>query len=211
MSCGKHDLCRNAVESDISSVARIHLAAFDGFFLSQLGHKFLCAMYLAFLKSPGSVFLVYETAPGQLAGFVVGAVQGQKDRWLAVRFFPKFLLAGVPAISRHPVQVVKRLWGRFFETSESPKVPTDAAILRSIGVLPFIRGTGAAASLLKAFENLALKRGAKHVFLTTDEVNNERAQRFYERGGYALVARFQQDGERWMWLISKSLNGSVNE
>ncbi len=199
--------CRNAVEGDIDAVARIHLAAFDGFFLSQLGYRFLCVMYRAFLKSPSSLFVVFEMASGQLAGFAVGALEGQKDRWLAVRFLPQFLWAVIPAVMRHPVPVVKRLWARFADAGERVQVPPGAAVLRSIGVLPSLRGAGAAASLLQAFEALALHKEAGQVFLTTDEMNNERAQRFYERGGYALVVRFKQDGERGMWLMSKNLKG----
>lgn len=203
--------CRHAVDGDIDTVARIHLAAFDGFFLSQLGYRFLCVMYRAFLKSPSSLFVVFETASGQLAGFAVGALQGQKDRWLAVRFLPQFLWAVVPAVLRHPVPVIKRLWARFFDAGESLQVPPGAAVLRSIGVLPSLRGAGAAASLLQAFEALALSKGAGQVYLTTDGVNNERAQRFYERGGYGLVARFQQDREREMWLMSKNLKRPSHE
>ena len=203
--------CRHAVEGDVNAVARIHLAAFDGFFLSQLGYRFLCVMYRAFLKSPSSLFVVFETDSGQLAGFAVGALQGQKDRWLAVRFLPQFLWAVVPAVLRHPVPVVKRLLARFFDTGESLQVSPGAAVLRSIGVLPSLRGAGVAAALLQAFEALALSKGAGQVFLTTDEVDNERAQRFYERGGYGLVARFQQDRERGMWLMSKNLKGPIHE
>lgn len=203
--------CRHAVEEDIDAVARIHLAAFDNFFLSQLGCRFLRVMYRAFLRSPGSLFVVFETSSAQLAGFAVGALQGHKDRRLAIQFFPQFLLAVVPAILLHPVPVVKRLWARFFDAGDPLQVPLDAAFLRSIGVLPFLRGSGAAASLLQAFEALALSKGAGHVFLTTDEMNNERAQRFYERGGYELVARFQQDRKRGMWLMSKNLNVSTHE
>jgi GNAT superfamily N-acetyltransferase len=205
------EVCRKAVEGDIDAVARIHLAAFDGFFLSKLGYSFLCVMYRAFLKSPSSLFVVFETASGQLAGFAVGALQEQKDRCLAVRFLPQFLWAVVPAVLRHPIPVVKRLWARFFDAGELVEVPPGAAVLRSIGVLPSLRGAGAAAALLHAFESLALSQGAGQVFLTTDEVNNKRAQRFYERGGYRLVVRFQQDRERGMWLMSKDLNGPTYE
>ena len=203
--------CRHAVEGDIDAVVRIHLAAFDGFFLSKLGYRFLCVMYRAFLKSPSSLFVVFEMESGQLAGFAVGALHGQKDRWLAVRFLPQFLWAVVPAVLRDPVPVVKRLWARFFDPGESLQAPPGAAVLRSIGVQPSLQGSGAAASLLQAFEVMALSKGSGQVFLTTDEVNNERAQRFYERGGYELVARFQQDSERGMWLMSKNLKGPIHE
>jgi len=168
-------------------------------------------MYRAFFKSPGSLFVVYEMPPGQLAGFAVGALHGQKDRWLAVRFFPHFLLAVIPALSRHPALVIKRLWARFFDADKLPQIPCGAAVLRSIGVLPSVRGAGVAASLLQAFERVTLSNGADQMFLTTDEFNNERAQRFYERAGYRLVARFQQVGERGMWLMAKSLKEPIDE
>ena len=197
--------CRHAVVGDIPSVARIHLAAFEGFFLCQLGYRFLCVMYLAFLRNPKSLFLVSETASGQLVGFAVGALHGQKDRWLALRFMPHFLFAVFPVVVRDPIPLFKRLCARFFDVGESPQLPESAAVLRSIGVLPSMRGTGAAVSLLNSFEALAVVNGACQVFLTTDELNNHRALRFYERSGYQFVSCFQQDGQRGMWLMSKDL------
>ena len=197
--------CRLAEMSDVPKVAHIHVAAFSNFFLTQLGFKFLCVMYRAFLCSEKCIFVVAESANGQLAGFAVGVLMGQKDRALAVRFFPQFLVAVVPAVMRHPVTVVKRLCMRFFDECDSPQLPPDAIVLRSIGVLPTMLGLGAAADLLQTFEAFALSKGTRHVYLTTDELNNERAQRFYTSGGYSLVSRFQQGRKRWMWLMSKNL------
>jgi ribosomal protein S18 acetylase RimI-like enzyme len=202
--------CRCAVESDIPSVARIHLAAFNGFFLSQLGFRFLCVMYQAFLKSPLYIFVVHETASGELDGFAVGTFKGQNDRWLALRFLPQFIVAIFPAVLRNPLPVVKRLLVRFFSAGELLLLPSNATVLRSIGVLPTTRGSGAAASLMQAFEALAIIKGSKLVFLTTDEMNNERAQRFYERCGYQRVVLFEQYDVRRMWVMSKNLNSSDN-
>lgn len=203
--------CRNAEFKDISLIVEIHLAAFQNYFLSQLGYEFLSVMYKAFLRSPKCIFVVFELTENELGGFVVGTVSGGADRWLALRFFPQFLLAIVPAVVRHPINVVRRLIKRFFDADEMPDVPSNAALLRSIGVLPSIRGGGAAIALLKAFEVLALAKGAEHVYLTTDEVENERAQRFYVRAGYGLCARFKQDGRRRMWLMSKKIKEAVHE
>jgi GNAT superfamily N-acetyltransferase len=197
--------CRHAVVGDIPSVARIHLAAFEGFFLCQLGYRFLCVMYLAFFRNPKSLFIVSEEASGQLVGFAVGSLHCQNDRWLALRFLPQFLFAVFPVVVRDPIPLVKRLCVRFFDVGESPQLPDNAAVLRSIAVLPSMRGTGAAASLLSSFEASALFNGAFQVFLTTDELNNHRALRFYERSCYRFVSCFQQDGQRGMWLMSKNL------
>jgi ribosomal protein S18 acetylase RimI-like enzyme len=90
-------------------------------------------------------------------------------------------------------------------------MPTDAAMLRSIGVLISERGSGAAFALLEAFERIAYERGSKQVYLTTDGNDNERAQNFYKRHGYLLVKSFQQDKKRLMWLMSKTLRRFPNE
>ena len=197
--------CRIAKDEDIRSVARIHLVAFRGFFLSELGYEFLCAMYRAFLRSPCGLFVVFETEPDRVVGFAVGALQRRNDRWLAIRFLPHFLVAIVPAIMRNPVQTVKRLIARFIDGGVAPQVPKGAAVLRSIAVLPSFRGFGAATCLIKDFELLALSKGARQVFLTTDELNNTSVQRFYERCGYNLFCRFHQDSKRAMWLMSKDI------
>lgn len=208
MSSESNDRCREALISDVPRVARIHLEAFEGFFLSELGYRFLCVMYRAFLVNPSGVFVVHLSKDGQVTGFAVGALsKGQKDRWLALRFMPQFLWAALPAIFRRPQMIVTRLAARFFETGSSFNVPKDAAVLRSIGVLPSERGSGAAGGLLGAFEQMALRQGAAHVYLTTDQDSNERAQNFYKRHGYRVAERFQQDGQRPMWLMSKLLRG----
>jgi GNAT superfamily N-acetyltransferase len=212
VSSERNDRCRLALISDVPSVARIHLDAFEGFFLSELGYGFVCVMYRAFLVNPAGVFVVHESKDGQVTGFAVGALSnGHKDRWLALRFMPQFLWAALPAIFRRPRTIVTRLAARFFETGASFDVPNDVALLRSIGVLTSERGSGAAVGLLGAFEQMALRQGATHVYLTTDQDNNERAQKFYKRHGYSVSECFQQDSQRPMWLMSKLLRGVVHE
>lgn len=206
------DWCRQALISDVPSVVSIHLDAFRGFFLSELGCKFLSVMYGAFLVNPAGIFVVHESKDGQITGFAVGALSsGQKDRWIALRFMPHFLWAALPAIFRRPRKIVMRLSSRFFETGSSLDIPNDAAVLRSIGVLTSKRGGGAADGLLGAFEKMALRQGAAHVYLTTDQNRNGRAQNFYKRHGYGVADCFRQDGKRPMLLMSKLLREVVNE
>lgn len=206
------DRCRQALISDVPCVARIHLEAFEGFFLSELGYRFLCVMYRAFLVNPAGIFVVKESKAGLITGFAVGAMRsGQKDRWLALRFMPHFLWAALPASFRCPRKIATRLLSRFFETGTSFDLPNDAAVLRSIGVLTSERGGGAASGLLRVFEQMAVRKGAAHVYLTTDQEHNERAQNFYKRHGYVFAECFYQDRQRPMWLMSKLLRGVVHE
>ncbi len=212
MSSEKNGLCRQAFDRDVKEVAIVHLDAFKGFFLTELGYKFLCVMYRAFLLNPSSIFVVHEANSGRVTGFAVGTLGGRKkDCWLAVRFLPQFLLAALPAIARSPRAILRRLAARFFETGSTFRLPNNAVMLRSIGVVTSEHGSTTAFSVLEAFEKVAFTQGATHIFLTTDQDNNDRAQNFYKRHGYCVVERFQQDGYRPMYLMSKYLNGAFYE
>lgn len=198
--------CREATVEDIDQVARIHIAAFPEFFLTQLGSRFLCVMYRAFLLSPVSVFVVCQRADGHLCGFAVGALQsGPRDRRLALQFLPKFIWAIIPALLRRPLWIIQRIWARFFETGGAPVVSSQAVMLRSIGVSPEAQGGGVAVALLSSFERLGLSLGSTEIALTTDVDNNERAQGFYRKQGYEVQAQFCQDGDRQMYLMTKNI------
>lgn len=198
--------CRTATLSDIAKVVSVHLNAFPGFFLTELGAGFLRVMYKSFLTDKKGIFVVHESDQGEVDGFAVGALTSTtSDRWLALRFLPEFLIAAVPAILAHPRTVTVRLLQRFFETDQMPAMLDGSAVLRSIGVVGAARGSGAAGALLRVFEEAALSRGACRLCLTTNEDDNERAQRFYSKHGYEVTARFQQSGSRRMLLMSKPL------
>ena len=195
--------------ADIDEVVRVHLEAFPGFFLTDLGAPFLRVMYKSFLSDANGIFVVHPSPTGGLDGFAVGTLSSQtRDRWLALRFLPEFVVVVIPAMLGRPRKVGVRLARRFFETDDMPEMPEGSAVLRSIGVSGLARGSGAADALLRAFEQDASARGACRLCLTTNEDGNQRAQKFYARHGYQLVARFQQSGSRRMWLMSKSLGGA---
>jgi len=196
-------MCRSAEEKDLSQVADVHVAAFPGFFLTMLGHSFLRVMYRAFLVSPGSVFVVDES-DGRVRGFAVGVLKAAgKDRKLAVRFFPQFAVAVLPGILRNPIKVIRRIIGQLLSEGGQPEMPDGCVVLRSIGVLPEMKGAGVANRLLAEFENFAREKGAKAVALTTDAENNERAIGFYVKHGYQVQQEFKQDDSRKMLLLAK--------
>ena len=60
----------------------------------------------------------------------------------------------------------------------------DAALLRSVVVMPGLRGTGVGRALVAAAEELASERGAQTVYLLT-----ETAAEWFPRLGYAPMAR----------------------
>lgn len=199
-------MCRSAEEKDLSQVADVHVAAFPGFFLTMLGHSFLRVMYRAFLMSQGSVFVVDEL-DGRVLGFAVGVQTSVgKDRKLAMKFFPQFAIAVLPGIVRNPIKVIRRIMGQLLSEGGQPEMPVGCVILRSIGVLPEMKGGGVANRLLTAFERMAREQGANEVALTTDADNNERAIRFYLKHGYRVQQEFKQDDSRAMLLLTKSIS-----
>ncbi len=197
---------RVATTADIDAVVEVHLAAFPGFFLSMLGPAFLRAMYQAFLLSGGGIFVVGEEG-GLVRGFAVGAMKSAgRDRDLARRHAMRFLLSSIPGILRNPVKVGRRLLARLRSGGDEYQVPDCAATLRSIGVVPDMRGRRFADELLREFERRASTLGAKSVALTTDANDNARAIRFYLKNSYEIAGSFESGEGRAMLLMVKGLS-----
>jgi len=197
--------CRDANLADIPAVAAVHMKAFPGFFLTTLGASFVKTMYKAFLLNTNGVFVVCESDKS-VCGFAVGALaSSNKDRKLAMKLLPQFLWSVIPAVLQNPFRVLTRIVRQFMAQDGSPSVPKGAAVLRSIGVLPELKGGGAASLLLQEFEQRALQMGATSLALTTDVLDNERAIQFYSKHGYQIVQEFKQDKHRAMFLMLKEL------
>lgn len=194
---------------DVPSVVDVHVAAFPGFFLTTLGPAFLRTMYRAFLANAGGVFVVAK-ANQDVHGFAVGALKSAgKDRALALRYLPQFLISVIPGLARSPIKVSRRILSQFFAVGEQITIPEDAAVLRSIGIIPSARGTGVAAHLLREFERCSFLKGARSVALTTDAIDNARAIKFYQKNGYEVAQEFMQDKNRRMLLMLKTLDKNL--
>lgn len=199
-------ICRRVSPGDINAVVTVHRLAFSGFFLTSLGVRFLRVMYKTFSLDPSGLFFVSE-ANGRILGFAVGIMNDEEnDRSLALRYLPEFLLAAIPAVCMHPVSVLKRLGSVFFSFGDQPKIPVGAAVLRSIGIIPDMKGSGIANDLLNNFEQQAKKKSAKFVALTTDSFNNGRAINFYKKNGYQIFQEFKNSTGRNMLVMVKAID-----
>lgn len=195
--------CFLAGLDDVSAVVDVHIAAFPGFFLTTLGPTFLKVMYRAFLSSEAGIFIVAKDNHGA-RGFAVGVLKSAgKDRVLALRFLPHFLIAVIPGFLRSPMKVARRLLSQFLGAGGQPEIPDGASVLRSIGIRPEEVGSGLASELLKEYENASIVKGARSVALTTDVIENERAIRFYRKNGYEIKQQFRQGNARLMYLMIK--------
>lgn len=192
-------LFRPATAADIDAVAKVHIQAFPGFFLTRLGYGFLCELYAGFLNHPDGVFLVAENEPGKLIGFAAGTIAPDNFfRDLRKKRAVHFLMHAVPALLKSPSLVVAKLYSAVFYRGDKPANLDGGALLSSIGVLPGVVGKAVGKELLSRFESEAFTRGAPFVYLTTDETDNDRVNHFYTRNGYVVESRFMQGGKRPM-------------
>jgi len=134
-------IIRNATEKDIPDVIRIHLKAFDGFFLSLLGPSFLRLLYVSFMNMDSGVMRVIENDNLDVIGFAAGTTTPQiffsqlrKEKWL------QFALSALPGMLRNPVIVTKKLYHALTYKGDKPANLDNAALLSSIAVLPEFSG-----------------------------------------------------------------------
>lgn len=200
-------IIEQATPSDVAEVARLHVHAFPGFFLTSLGTPFLEELYGGFLGHPSGIFIVAREA-GHIVGFAVGTSK-------PVEFFPDlrrrrrvaFVIKAIPAIFRNPLPVCRKLFHavRYRGEAPAPVERASGALLSSLGVAETCRGSGLAGKLVLEFEQKAAQNGAGFVYLTTDAQGNDRVNRFYANNGYTVVSRFFQSGRREMFRYEKSL------
>lgn len=173
---------------DAPQCVDIHMRAFQGFFLTFLGERFLHELYAAIACDPTGIGFVAEEG-GQMLGFVVGTDQpsGLYRRLLQQRWW-RFGWASVGALLRRPA-ILPRLLRAFTMPNQSPKV-AGCGTLMSIAVDPLHQGKKIGQRLVKAFLEEAARRGLQHVNLTTDQVNNDCANHFYRRMGFSLLREY---------------------
>jgi ribosomal protein S18 acetylase RimI-like enzyme len=189
---------RSATLEDISETIAVHKAAFPVFFLTMLGDRFLFELYRGFLQDSSSIWLI-ASHNNRLIGFVVGTTEpaGFFKRLLLYRW-PAFIVAGGSGFFRHPLQIIRRFLAALVYRGEKPRGIDKATLLSSIGVSPHYAGRGVGLSLVEHFCQEAFSRGTDHVYLLTDDANNNAANRFYVKCGFSLESSFTRDGARKM-------------
>jgi ribosomal protein S18 acetylase RimI-like enzyme len=181
---------------DCARVVDIHLRSFQGFFLTFLGPSFISLLYCATIKDIGGVALVAEQR-NKVCGFVTGTTQPFSfyKRLVKEHLFG-FFWASLQGFLRNPA-ILPRLLRSF--TMPGQPLPTEkCATLMSLAVDPDCQGIGIGKLLVLAFLDEAKKSGCFSVNLTTDAVNNDGINKFYERLGFSLYRSFLTPEKRLM-------------
>lgn len=197
----------SAGEGDLSTLARIHLAAFPESTLSRLGPEVVRLHYSSLRDGPHDVTELVARAGGEPVGFLVGGV----FRGSAVLFITRNRRQLAGAVVTHPRTLLSRAtWSRVAlglrliidrrrpAGSERPaRVPDGSFGVLVLAVVPGARGEGVGRGLLQAGAEHARDGGFTAMHLTTDP--GSPAARFYASQGW--TPRLEPDG-RWEGLMT---------
>ena len=169
----------------VDEVVKVHLAGFAGYFLSFLGPRFLRMLYKGILDDPGGIGLVVTSEGGRIEGFAAGVLQqaGFYRRLIKSRKWA-FAAASMPSLLRRP-WIAPRLLRALRLPAESTKAAAEACLM-SLAVRPDAESMGLGGRLIEGFCLEVSRRGAPAVCLTTDQYNNDQANRLYTRWGFKI-------------------------
>ncbi len=176
----------------LSAVAAVHLAAFEGFYLSALGDRFLREDYARLLEYRGGI-LVGAFSGEDLVGFVAGFVAPDDFYRTLKRQRIRLVIASLPALARRPSRIMAFIanYRRVRRLVCTPAGQRTTAELCSLAVRPKSAGRGIGKRLVREFCVVASRLGADQVILTTDADDNVRVNAFYEAMGFKSRRAFE--------------------
>ena len=195
---------RKPEKEEVHAISDIHLKAFDGFFLSELGSDFLSTYYDSVRENDRGVLLgCFEDK--KLLGFCAATTLSEGfNKYLVKSNFFSFAKIGFFLLFTRP-KALLRLLKNF--TKSDPSVSDDGcyAELLSIGVSPSAQGKGVGKKLLMALEESLNDKNVSQLSLTTDFYNNEKTLNFYKGLGYEIMYDFVAYPDRRMYRLIKKI------
>lgn len=180
---------RHLRAADVDACVAIHVEAFPGFFLSQLGPRFLREFYCGFLDDPEAIALVAVDDTGSVLGVLVGTLRPDgfftrllRRRWAA------FAIASTALALRRPAHIPRLL--RAVGYRGQVALDVDGALLSSICVRRSVQAGGTGSRLLGAFQDTVRDAGTT-AYLLTDRHDNEPANAFYSRNGWTFAGSLE--------------------
>ena len=189
-------------------MARCHLEAFPGTFMTLMGERWLEALYGFYLDQSRGVCIVAADEGGNVVGLAVGGDPGIRDKFLryALYRYPHLIAAGFfrAALVRQVLigEVTRRFTGSASVAVASEDFdPRHAPVgnLLSIGIVPHARGSGIARALLRRFESECATRGYRSLKLSVLR-SNSRAIGFYTKLGWQEVGGAGESARFVMFL-----------
>lgn len=187
----------NIEKEAINDIVSIHLDTFQGFFLTFMGRGFLKLMYRSYVEYNNSGVLVAFENENPI-GFLAysGDLSGLYKYMIKKRLIP-FAWYSMGAFFRKPT-VFMRLVRAFLKPGEA-KRGEKYVELASIGVDPTCKSKGVGSQLIDALKLMIDFDDYAYITLETDAVNNDGANRFYQKNGFVRVREFETNEGRKMF------------
>ena len=178
-------------DRELDAIVPVHIQAFPGFFMTQLGPRFLREYYRCVLDYRKGMVLTESDVNGCL-GFASGFLDPPDFYRELRRRRLRLGLSACAGIVTHPQRLKTLLvnYGRAGGVASRSHEP-DTAELSSIAVLPIATGRGVGSRLVKKFVEAAGVSGARRVVLTTDAKENRQVNRFYGNLGFEIKRSFE--------------------
>jgi GNAT superfamily N-acetyltransferase len=190
---------------ETKDIAILHQMAFNNFFLTSLGTKFLSKFYGSIIKSENGVALGAYDEKNELVGFAIGAREKKgfyknilKNNLVSLSF------AASTSLIKKPKNI-SRLIKAFHTTETLNNDSLNYATLLSICVNPKKKGQKIGRHLLQAFESEIIEY-SNGITLTTDRLNNDYVNNFYISNNYILTNQFSQGTREMNFYIKKLKN-----
>lgn len=180
----------------LKKIAKLHLAAFQGFFLTFMGKRFLRYMYQSYAEHPESDLLVAEE-DGRLLGFLAYSERlSDLYRYMIKYHFLPFAWLGFCAALRRPSAFFHIL--RAFKKPQKAERTEPYVYLASIGVTPEEKSKGIGSRLISELKSRVDFSRVDYISLETDAEHNEPVIAFYQKNGFAPARTFETPEGRKM-------------
>lgn len=172
-----------------AEIARIHLEAFPGFFLTFLGPGFLKELYREFIVEENSGVIGAFDDEERLVGFL--AYSEDISRLYSLLLEEKALILGwysFLAFVKKPTIMLRLLRALKYPRTANRNEPY--VLLSSIGVLPSGHNKGAGSLMVKTLKEIVVSGPCDYIKVETDKSGNTEANSFYIKHGFTLVHSF---------------------
>ena len=179
-------------KNDLSDVINIHNKAFIDFFMTKLGKRYLLKYYSIVLEYDESLALVFEDELHNISGFAVGFKEPSKFYKFFKQYKISILISTLFSVIKSPSLIMKIINNYFRVNSNSAISSCEENVieLSSIAVIPDSKGVGS--KLLKSFIESSWELGCSQIKLTTDALNNDIVNNFYNKHGFKLAKKEQR-------------------
>ena len=196
---------RLASIKDVDTIVKIHQAAFENFFLTSLGERFLRLYYSTFIKSSKGVVYCAEK-DNNIVGFSACSYMSRGfNSNLIKENLIKYGIESFLLLFSRPKAIIRLVKNLNKENKNSDVDDKgEYAELYSIAISPICQGEGVGKKLLTKTET-DVKEHNNLISLTTDYYNNEKTIGFYRSLGYQDYYEFVTYPNRKMWRLVKKL------